>query len=98
MHVIPVAMPHQVVDPTGVGDAYRSGVLFGMLHGLSWPVAGRAGALAATYAIEVLGTQRHHFTRDRFLDRYAASFGPVPDELALAMRSPQRADTPRAAS
>jgi adenosine kinase len=98
MHVIPIATPHQVVDPTGVGDAYRSGVLFGMLHGLPWPVAGRVGALAATYAIEVLGTQRHHFTPERFLDRYAASFGPVPNEVASALRSSQRADTPRVAT
>jgi adenosine kinase len=84
-HLIPIATPHQVVDPTGVGDAYRSGVLFGMLHGLPWPVAGRVGALAATYVIEVLGTQRHHFTVPRFLDRYRAAFGPVPDELAGAL-------------
>lgn len=84
-HVIPAVPPVAAVDPTGVGDAYRSGVLFGMLHGLTWPVAGRVGALAATYAIEVMGTQRHQFTPASFLTRYDGAFGTPPPELAALL-------------
>jgi adenosine kinase len=85
VHIIPIAPPSVVVDPTGVGDAYRAGVLFGMLHELSWPVAGRVGALAATHALEAMGTQRHHFSPESFLSRYATAFGPPPRELAAAL-------------
>jgi adenosine kinase len=74
--------PTRLVDPTGVGDAYRSGVMLGWLHGLPWPVAGRVGALAATYALEHLGTQAHAYTLPEFMTRYAASFGEVPAELS----------------
>ncbi|MFQ5460308.1 MAG: hypothetical protein ACE5EL_05905, partial [Anaerolineae bacterium] len=72
----------------GVGDAYRAGVLFGMLHDLSWPTAGRVGALAATYSLEAVGTQNHAFSIPEFLARYDVAFGAVPRELrdALAAR------------
>jgi len=88
VHTIPVALPTAEVDPTGVGDAYRAGVLFGMLHDLSWPTAGRVGALAATYSLEAVGTQNHAFSIAEFLARYAGAFGAVPNELrdALAAR------------
>lgn len=87
---IGIVPPSAEVDPTGVGDAYRAGVVLGLLHDLPWPVAGRVGALCATYALEALGTQRHTFTREAFADRYATHFGAVPDGLAtlLAQRSP----------
>jgi adenosine kinase len=90
VHIIPVAPPSVVVDPTGVGDAYRAGVLFGMLHELSWPTAGRVGALAATYALEVMGTQRHHFTTESFLARYDDAFGTPPAELAAVFAAGAR--------
>ncbi|RIL09999.1 carbohydrate kinase family protein [bacterium] len=82
---IPAVPTAAEVDPTGVGDAYRAGVMFGLLRDLTWPVAGRVGALCATYALEVLGTQGHHYTAPAFLARYAASFGPPPAELARAL-------------
>ncbi len=89
-HVIPTAPPTAVVDPTGVGDAYRAGAVFGFLSNLPWPVAGRVGALAATYAIEKLGTQEHRYTATEFLDRYAQHFGSPPPELAQALHAALR--------
>jgi adenosine kinase len=89
-HTIPAVPPDAVVDPTGVGDAYRAGAVFGLLSNLPWPVAGRVGALAATYALEKLGTQEHRYTATEFLDRYGAHFGPPPAELAQALHSALR--------
>lgn len=94
VHDIPIAPPERVADPTGVGDAYRAGLLLGLTRGVPWPVAGRVGALAATYALESVGTQRHAFTRPAFLDRYESTFGPVPEALGalLGPRTPNRAE------
>lgn len=73
-HTMPVAKPKAVVDPTGAGDAYRSGVVLGLLR--NWPIAqaGRVGALAATYAIEQYGTQSHSYTKAQFKQRYQQIF------------------------
>lgn len=91
VHDIPIAPPREIVDPTGVGDAYRSGILMGLTHGLPWAQAGRVGALCATFALESLGTQRHAFSPAEFLERYAASFGSAPTELhAALMADPAR--------
>lgn len=88
-HDIPIAPPARALDPTGVGDAYRAGLLLGLTRGVPWPVAGRVGALSATYALESVGTQRHAFSPDAFLDRYASTFGSPPDALdALLRRRP----------
>jgi adenosine kinase len=75
MFHVPTASPEQVSDPTGGGDAYRSGLLAGWRHGLGWAEAGRLGAMAATYAIEHVGTQRHSFTIEDFAARYEQAFG-----------------------
>lgn len=64
----------EVVDPTGVGDAFRAGLLVGMAHGFPWPLAGRIGALAATYVLEVNGTQNHQFTPAEFVSRFRTQF------------------------
>lgn len=72
---IPIAPPRRVVDPTGVGDAYRAGFITGICRGLSWDTAGRMGSLAATYVLEEHGTQRHHYSLDRFIRRYRETFG-----------------------
>ena len=79
-HHIPSVLPDELVDPTGAGDAFRAGLLRGMQLGLPWPVAGRMGALCATYVLEFLGTQRHSFTREEFIARYRHHFD---DEGAL---------------
>lgn len=73
-HVLPTAKPKKVVDPTGAGDAYRSGVILGMLYNWEPAVAGRVAALCATYAIEHYGTQNHHFTVSQFKKRYYQNF------------------------
>ena len=71
---IPVVPPKVVAEPTGVGDAFRAGLMRGMELGLPWPIAGRMGALAATYALENVGTQNHSFTPDEFVARYREHF------------------------
>lgn len=67
---IPSFPPEQIVDPTGAGDAFRGGLMRGMQLGLPWEIAGRMGALAATYVLEKLGTQNHHYTKEAFVARY----------------------------
>jgi adenosine kinase len=79
-YYIPSVAPRQLVEPTGAGDAFRAGLMRGMQLGLPWSVAGRMGALCATYVLEQLGTQRHHFTREEFVTRYRQNFD---DEGAL---------------
>ena len=79
---IPPAPERVVADPTGAGDAYRAGLVAGLLRGLEIDVAGRIASLAATYAIEQVGTAEHSYTPAEFTDRYRAAFGsPLPGEL-----------------
>jgi adenosine kinase len=73
--VIPTAKPSQIVDPTGCGDAYRAGILHGLLHGLDWETTGRIASLLGAIKIETRGTQNHSFTAAQFEQRYQASFG-----------------------
>jgi adenosine kinase len=75
VHRIPVAPAEEVIDPTGAGDAYIAGLLTGLRAGRSPEVAGRMGALAASYVIERQGPQGHRYTRDAFAERYARAFG-----------------------
>lgn len=72
---IPCAQAAQVVDPTGCGDAYRAGLLHGILHGKSWEMTGRIASLLGAIKIEQHGTQNHHFTPAAFAERFEASFG-----------------------
>lgn len=72
---IPIAPPHQIVEPTGTGDAYRAGIIKGVLHNFSWEFTGRLGALAATYALEEYGTQSHRYTLAEFIERFKQEFG-----------------------
>lgn len=72
---VPVVPPMRIEDPTGVGDAYRAGLLKGLSLGLPWEVCGRIGALAATYVLEQMGPQSHHYTMDEFVIRYREHFG-----------------------
>ncbi len=72
---IPAVKPRRLCEPTGVGDAYRAGIVKGMLHDLSWEFTGRVAALAATYALEEYGTQNHHYDLDEFISRFQQEFG-----------------------
>jgi len=69
--------PHRIVDPTGVGDAYRGGLMKGIALGLPYEIAARLGSVAATYALEHLGGQSHAFTWREFTARYEQHFGAI---------------------
>jgi adenosine kinase len=71
---IPSAPVTAVVDPTGCGDAYRAGLIHGLLHGLDWPSTGHIASLMGAIKIESRGTQNHRFTRAEFAARLASAF------------------------
>lgn len=77
---IPVAKPNRIADPTGVGDAYRAGLIAGIIRGYPWEVAGRLGSVTAVYVLEQHGTQRHTYNRQLVANRYRDHFGHT-DEL-----------------
>ena len=72
---IPSAKPEAVVDPTGCGDAYRAGLIHGLLRGLEWGTIGRMASLMGAIKIESRGPQNHRFTRTEFDRRYRDNFG-----------------------
>lgn len=72
---IPAAAPEAVVDPTGCGDAYRAGLLHGLLHEADWSTTGRIASLMGAMKVESPGTQNHVFDRECFSERFMASFG-----------------------
>ena len=74
---VPAVTPHRIVDPTGVGDAYRGGLMKGMALGLPLEVCARVGSVAATYALEHLGGQSHAYTWHEFRQRYEEHFGSL---------------------
>ena len=73
------------VDPTGVGDAYRAGLLAARLAGLPWDVAGRVGSIAAVYALETIGPQPRPYTMSEFRARYEANFGGADTSQLLRL-------------
>jgi adenosine kinase len=70
---VPV-FPTTVKDPTGGGDAFRAGLIRGMVAGWPLKLAGEVGALCATYALEFVGTQNHRFTTNEFITRFRSQF------------------------
>ncbi len=72
---VPAALVRDVIDPTGCGDAYRAGLLYGLMHSLDWETTGRIAALMGAIKIERHGTQNHSFDADEFRRRYHESFG-----------------------
>jgi adenosine kinase len=77
-HEIPVARPAVLADPTGCGDAYRAGLLYGLQRNLDWATTGRIAALAGTIKIEHHGTQHHQYDWPGFSARYRQEFGASP--------------------
>ena len=75
--VVPAVAPHRIIDPTGVGDAFRGGLMKGLAAGAGLEVCGRLGSVAATYALEHLGGQSHAYTWEEFAARYEGQFGPL---------------------
>ena len=65
----------EAIDPTGCGDAYRAGVLYGLSQGFGWKTCGQIGSLCGAIKIEQSGTQQHSFTSEEFAQRYEQAFG-----------------------
>jgi adenosine kinase len=72
---IPCVKPEEVVDPTGCGDAYRAGLLYGIAMGLDWPLTGRLASLLGAIKIAQRGGQNHRFTREEIAQRFKEQFG-----------------------
>jgi adenosine kinase len=75
---IPVAQVKQLKDPTGCGDAYRAGLLYGLMNGMDWATSGRLAAVMGACKIEVHGTQNHAPERSMIAERFRQNFGYVP--------------------
>ncbi|MCE9645192.1 MAG: carbohydrate kinase family protein [Chloroflexi bacterium] len=71
---IPTVPEDEIVDPTGVGDAFRGGFLAGYSHGFDWKLCGEIGSLAAVYCLEQRGTQSHAYSRQDFVKRFRRHF------------------------
>jgi adenosine kinase len=82
---VPAARARQEVDPTGAGDAYRAGLVAGLLRGLGSAEAGRVASLAAAYVVEQAGTMEHSYSLAEFGERYSSAFGaPLPAAFAAS--------------
>ncbi|MGD2032182.1 MAG: carbohydrate kinase family protein [Gammaproteobacteria bacterium] len=75
---VPPARPMQVVDPTGCGDAYRAGLLFGLLAGADWEITGRVASLMGAIKVGSPGTQNHSASRQSLGKAYEENFGQDP--------------------
>ncbi len=78
---VPSAKARAVVDPTGCGDAYRAGLIHGLLRGLDWETTGRVAALMGAIKIENRGPQNHRFTAAEFAQRFRDNFGDLQPGL-----------------
>jgi adenosine kinase len=72
---IPCVRAQKVVDPTGCGDAFRAGLLYGLASDYDWPTTGRLASLLGAIKISERGGQNHRFTRDEIAQRYRDAFG-----------------------
>ena len=72
---IPCVKASEIVDPTGCGDAFRAGLLYGIGAGMDWETSGRLASLLGSIKIESRGGQNHSYTRDEIGERYRAAFG-----------------------
>lgn len=73
--VIPSVKPERLIDPTGCGDAYRAGLLFGLIHEMDWQSTGQLASLMGALKIAQRGGQNHSFSRDEIDQRYFEIFG-----------------------
>ena len=74
-HQIPTVKAAAVVDPTGCGDAYRAGLLYGIANNLDWPITGRLASLMGAIKVASRGGQNHQLTRALIGERYSSEFG-----------------------
>jgi adenosine kinase len=72
---IPGVKATEVVDPTGCGDAFRAGLLYGLAEGFDWLTTGRLASLLGSIKIAQRGGQNHRFTRDEVAEQYRAAYG-----------------------
>ena len=77
-HEIPCVEADKVADPTGCGDAYRSGLLYGIARGWDWPTAGKLGAVMGAIKVARRGAQNHAPTREEIESRFRRAFGYSP--------------------
>ena len=75
---VPAAQPEAVREPTGVGDAFRAGLLVGLKAGYNWETILKLGNSSAVYVIEQMGTQNHTYSRAQFLARVRENYGDLP--------------------
>ena len=75
VETIPGVKPSRVVDPTGCGDAYRAGLLYGIANGMDWATSGRLASLLGSIKIEQRGAQNHVFTAAEIAQRFRDAFG-----------------------
>ena len=74
-HEIPCVKAQEVVDPTGCGDAYRAGLLYGIAHGMDWQITGRLASLLGSVKIASRGGQNHTLAREELYSRFKEHFG-----------------------
>jgi adenosine kinase len=72
---IPSVTPEKIVDPTGCGDAYRAGLLYGIANGMDWELAGKLASLLGALKIAARGAQNHSFTKDEVFEKFRERFG-----------------------
>jgi adenosine kinase len=77
-HEVPCATAEAVVDPTGCGDAYRAGLLYGIARRWDWPTTGKLGAVMGALKIAHRGAQNHAAARDEIESRFRTAFGYSP--------------------
>ena len=73
-YFIPTVPEREIVDPTGVGDAFRGGFLTGYTHNWDWVMCGEVGSLAAVYCLECRGPQSHSYTKKEYVERFRQQF------------------------
>jgi len=72
---IPAVKPSVIADPTGCGDAFRAGLIYGLMNDMDWDTTGRIASLMGSIKIEHAGTQNHKFDFEMFKERYRKTFG-----------------------
>ena len=85
IHHVPAARARALVEPTGVGDAFRAGLLTGLARDFDWPTTLKLANVAAVYVIEQTGTQNHFYTLEDFITRYRENYGE--DAVTVGLRA-----------
>jgi adenosine kinase len=88
-HIPPARLRGPAVDPTGVGDAFRGGLLAARHHGMPWEVAGRVGSVAAVYSLEALGPQPPRYAISDLIARYRENFGDEGPHVRVGDLAPR---------